>query len=305
MSRKEALTRYKHIVNKLRRKPSSFKEIADYLQKQSEIEDYDFNISIRTFKRDMEDIFSMYSVEIKYDFAKKVYYIADEGDPAQKDKLFEAFDTLYLLNMTEDLSNYIHLERTRPKGTENLYLLIHAIKNKLRIQFVYEKFEDDAITLRLVEPYALKEFKNRWYLLGKAISDSYVKTFALDRMTELELTKAKFEVLPSFNMKEMFRYCYGIITPKDQQPEEIVLSFDPEQGKYIKSLPLHETQEIVVDNGDELQIKLKLYVTHDFKMELLSFGDYVKVLQPASLAEQIKATQERAGKQYGRSKTEF
>jgi predicted DNA-binding transcriptional regulator YafY len=301
MSRKEALIRYKHIVHKLRRKPSSFSEIADYLKRQSEIEDYDFTISKRTFKRDTEDIFSLWSIDIKYDFAEKVYYIADEGDPAQKDKLFEAFDTLYLLNMTEDLSNYIHLERTRPKGTDNLYGLIHAIKNKLRIQFDYEKYWDDAITHRQVEPYALKEFKNRWYLLGKAANDSYVKTFALDRMTELEITNTKVEVLPSFNIKEMFKYCYGIITPKDQQPEEIILSFYPEQGKYIKSLPLHESQEIVVDNEDEFQITLKLYITHDFKMELLSYGENVKVLLPASLAEQLKADYEKAWKQYGSS----
>jgi predicted DNA-binding transcriptional regulator YafY len=298
MSRKEALIRYKHIVNKLRRKPSSFSEVASYLERQSELEDYDFAISKRTFKRDTEDIFSLYSIEIKYDFTRKVYYIEDEGDTAKSDRLLEAFDTLYVLNMTEDLSNYIHLERIRPKGTDNLYGLIHAIKNKLMIQFDYEKYWDDAITHRQVEPYALKEFKNRWYLLGKAANDSYVKTFALDRMTELEITNTKFEVLPSFNIKEMFKYCYGIITPKDQQPEEIILSFYPKQGKYIKSHPLHESQEIVVDNEDELQIKLKLYITHDFKMGLLSYGENVKVLQPASLAEQLKADYEKAWKQY-------
>ena len=300
MSRKAALIRYRHIIHKLRKKPSSFNEIADYLKRQSEIEDYDFNISIRTFKRDIELIYSTCNIDIKYDFAQKVYYIADEGDPAQKDKLFEAFDTLYILNMTEDLSNYIHLERTRPKGTDNLYGLIHAIKNKLRIKFVYEKYWDDAITHRLVEPYALKEFKNRWYLLGKAVNDSYVKTFALDRMTELEITNVRFEVLPSFNMKEMFRYCYGIITPKDQVPEEIILSFEPEQGKYIKSLPLHESQEILVDTAEDLQIKLKVYITHDLVMELLSYGERVKVLQPVSLAEQIKTALEKSLGQYGK-----
>jgi len=298
MSRKEALIRYKHIVHKLRRKPSSFNEIADYLEKQSEIEDYDFTISKRTYKRDMEDIYSIWSIDIKYDTAKKVYYIADEGDPAQKDKLFEAFDTLYLLNMTEDLSNYIHLERTRPKGTENLYLLIHAIKNKLRIQFDYEKYWDDAITQRVVEPYALKEFKNRWYLIARDVKDSYPKTFALDRMAELEVTKAKFDVPTSFDMNAMFRYCYGIITPKDEKPEEVILSFNVEQGKYIKSLPLHESQEIIVDDEEELKIKLKVYITHDFEMELLSLGDNVKVLQPAFLAEKLESVYQSALKQY-------
>lgn len=298
MSRKEALIRYKHIVNKLRRKPSSFSEITDYLERQSELEDYDFTISKRTFKRDTEDIFSLYSIDIKYDFTQKVYFIEDEGNPAKSDRLLEAFDTLYVLNMTEDLSNYIHLERIKPKGTDNLYGLIHAIKNKLQISFNYEKYWEDTITNRLVEPYCLKEFKNRWYIVAKDIKDTHPKTFALDRMTALEIKNVKFIVPASFDMQEMFRYSYGIITPVNQKPEEVVLSFNPDQGKYIKSLPLHETQAILVDTEDELRIKLTVYITHDFIMELLSYGNNVKVLQPLFLANRLKAEYEKALKQY-------
>ena len=298
MSRKEALIRYKHIVNKIRKKPSSFNEIASYLERQSELEDYDFTISKRTFKRDTEDILSLYSIEIKYNFTDKVYYIDDEGNPAKSDRLLEAFDTLYVLNMTEDLSNYIHLERIKPKGTDNLYGLIHAIKNKLQIRFNYEKYWEDSITSRTVEPYCLKEFKNRWYLVAKDSKDAYPKTFALDRMTDLEITNTKFIVPASFDMHELFKHCYGIITPTNQKPVEIILSFDPEQGKYIKSLPLHETQEILEDSEDELLIKLMVYITHDFIMELLSYGDNVKVLQPILLANRLKEEHEKALKRY-------
>ena len=298
MSRKEALIRYKHIVNKLRRKPSSFKEIASYLERQSALEGYDFGISKRTFKRDTEDIFSLYSIEIKYDFTRKVYYLEDEGDPAKNDRLLEAFDTLYVLNMTEDLSKYIHFERIKPKGTDNLYGLIHAIKNRLRIRFDYEKYWDESITNRLVEPYCLKEFKNRWYLVARDVKDSAPKTFALDRMTALEITNVKFVMPATFDMNGMFRHCYGIIARQNEKPEEVVLSFDPEQGKYIKSLPLHETQEILVDTEDELRVKLMVHTTYDFVMELLSHGSNVKVLRPTSLVEVLKADYERALKQY-------
>ncbi len=298
MSRKEAYIRLRHIVNKLRRNKSSFKEISDYLERQGELDGYNFTISDRTFKRDRDEILEIWSIDIKWDIKQKVYYIENEGDSFKKDKLYEAFDTIHLLNMSEDLSNFVHFENSKPKGTENLYLLIHAIKSKLRIQFDYEKYWDDTITKRFVDPYALKEFKNRWYLLGKTANEDVVKTFALDRMIDMEVTKIRFEVIPSFNMKEMFRYSYGIITPKEQHPEEIILSFEYEQGKYIKSLPLHESQGILVDNEDELRIKLRLNVTHDLFMELLSFGDSVKVLQPLKLVEQIKEAHEKAWKQY-------
>ena len=117
-------------------------------------------------------------------------------------------------------------------------------------------------------------------------------------MTDLEITNTKFIVPPSFDMHELFRYCYGIITPTDQKPEGVILSFDPDQGKYIKSLPLHETQEVLIDTEDELRIRLKVYITHDFIMELLSYSNNVKVLQPASLANRLKGEYEKALKLY-------
>ena len=84
----------------------------------------------------------------------------------------------------------------------------------------------------------------------------------------------------------------------NEESQNILLSFDPFQGKYIKSLPLHETQQIVIDNEEELQIKLKLCVTQDLVMELLSFGDDLKVLNPKSLADEIKKAHHQAFKQY-------
>ncbi|MBA7583668.1 hypothetical protein ES708_25615 [subsurface metagenome] len=77
-----------------------------------------------------------------------------------------------------------------------------------------------------------------------------------------------------------------------------MLSFEPVQGKYIKSFPLHETQKVIVDNEEKLQIKLKLHITHDFIMELLSFGDTVKILKQESMKSEIIAIYQNALNQY-------
>jgi len=96
-----------------------------------------------------------------------------------------------------------------------------------------------------------------------------------------------------------FEHCFGIITPDDDEaPQEVILSFDPFQGKYIKSLPLHESQEVLVDNEHEVRIKIKIYPTHDFLMEILSHGENVKVIQPAGLSEQLKSNYTNAINQY-------
>lgn len=213
-------------------------------------------------------------------------------------RMIESFDMFNSLNLAQDLAPFIHLEKRRPQGTENLYGLLHAIKNKLQIKFSYQKFWEDEITHRAAEPYALKEFKNRWYLLAKDSKDGNIKSFALDRLTDLDIMKQGFESPDTYNIEESYRYCFGIISPNDEEPQDIVLSFVPFQGKYVKTLPLHHTQEILIDSEDELRIKLKLCITHDLIIELLSFGNNMKVLEPKSLIEEIKAAHQKAYKQY-------
>jgi len=290
MSKRESIARYNLIIKKLRKHPASFAEISDYLAFESELQEYNFNVSKRTFQRDLEDIRSLYNIDIQFDFSGKVYFIEFDDQPEINERILEAFDTFNALNITDRLSNHIHFEKRRPQGTEHLYGLLHAIKNQVQIKFTYQKYWADELTERMVEPYALKEFKNRWYVLANDLKDNWVKSFALDRLTDLEITKRKFQFPNDFNINEHYKYCFGIISPNGLKPQDVILSFDPFQGKYIKSLPLHESQQILIDNEDELRIKLTLFITHYFFMELLSYGENLKVIEPESLINDLKST---------------
>lgn len=298
MSKRAAILRYSLIITRLRKHPASFKEIADSLAYESGIKPYDFYVSKRTFQRDLEDIRSIYNIEIEYDFSRKVYFINYEEEPEVNERLLEAFDTFNALNIADRLSEFIHFEKRKPKGTDNLHGLLHAIKNQLQINFTYQKYWEDELTERIVEPYALKEFKNRWYVLANDLKDNQVKSFALDRLTELEISKRKFQIPGDFNVNDHYKYCFGILRPTEHKPQEIILSFTPVQGKYIKSLPLHESQQILIDNEDELRIKLTMFVTYDFIMELLSYGENLKVIEPKRLIKDIKDSLNATLKQY-------
>jgi predicted DNA-binding transcriptional regulator YafY len=298
MSKRESLTRYNLIIKKLRKQASTFAEISDYLAFESDLQQYNFNVSKRTFQRDIEDIRSLYNIDIIYNHSKKVYYIGLDEQPEANERILEAFDIFNALNISDRLSNFIHFENRRSQGTENLYGLLHAIRNKLQISFSYYKFWEDEISQRIAEPYALKEFKNRWYLLVKDIKDDQMKSFALDRLRELEIRNIKFATPSGFNAEEYYRHCFGVIKPNDEEPQDVVLSFDPFQAKYIKSLPIHKSQEILNDNEAELLIRLNVYITHDFIMELLSFGDTVRVVQPEKLILEIKTSFMNAINQY-------
>ena len=290
MSKRESIARYNLIIKKLRKRPATFSEIEEYLALESEIQAYNFNISKRTFQRDRDDIRSLYNIDILFDFSKKVYYIDFDEQPEANERILEAFDTFNALNLTDRLSKHIHFEKRKPQGTEHLYGVLHAIKNQIQIKFVYQKYWEDELTERIVEPYALKEFKNRWYVLSKVLGDDKIKSFALDRLTDLEILNKKFNFPKDFDVNEHYRYCFGIISPNGHQPEDVILSFNAFQGKYIKSLPLHDSQQILIDNEHELRIQLKLFITHDFFMELLSFGENLEVLKPQNLIDDLKST---------------
>jgi predicted DNA-binding transcriptional regulator YafY len=298
MSKRDYIIRYLLVVKKLRNSgTATFNEINDYIRREFELMDAPRDISIRTFQRDLNEIRTIFNIDIKCNNSNQ-YYIVEDENSVFNNRMMEAFDIINSLNTGQQLAHHMILEKRCPLGTEHLFGLLHAIRNLNIVRFTYQKFYEPDITLREVEPYALKEFKGRWYLLSKDKKDDHVKTFALDRIKELEITKKRYIYPQDLDPNDYFRNCFGVITSDDEDPAEIILSFKPLQGKYIKSFPLHESQRILEDNEEELRIALNLYVTHDFIMELLSYGENVKVIQPGSLIVELKAVYSEALNQY-------
>lgn len=181
-------------------------------------------------------------------------------------------------------------EKRKARGLQHLHGLIRAIVNKKVISFTYQKFWMDEKFNRVVEPYALKEFEHRWYLLAKdhdpKDGKSFMKTFGLDRISDLDIKSKSFR-RENYNPQKEFENAFGIISTNGEAPQEIILAFDTEQGNYVKALPLHPSQKIVSENDDEIIISLKIVPTYDFEREILSHGKRVKVLAPASLQKGI------------------
>lgn len=293
MSKRDYIIRYLLVVKKLRNSgTATFNEINEYIRREFALMDAPRDISIRTFQRDLNEIRTIFNIDIKCNSSNQ-YYIVEEENSGFNNRMMEAFDIINSLSTGQQLSRHMILEKRCPLGTEHLYGLLHAIRNLNIVRFTYQKFYDPDITLREVEPYALKEFKGRWYLFSKDKKDGKIKTFALDRISELEITKKRFDYPEGLDPNDYFRNCFGVISSEDG-PKEIVLSFKPLQGKYIKSFPLHESQKILRDDDEELLVQLYLCVTHDFIMELLSYSDNVKVIKPASMINELKESYKRA-----------
>lgn len=298
MSKRESVARLQHIVARLQKSPATFEDIITSLKQASELESYDYVVSKRTFHRDIDDIKSLYQIEITYNRLEKVYYINNEGQPEISKRMFEALDTVRIQKLTNDLTDIIYFDKRRPRGTEHLYGLVHAIKNCYEVKFGYHKYWDQESSQRKVEPYVLKESRYRWYLIAKDKRDGKLKSFALDRMNKLTILKNQFVYPEGFNISEMYKNSFGIISSDWGEPQEVILSMTPYQGEFVKSLPLHDSQRVLKDDDKEFRISLNLVITEDFKMEILSMGPRVKVLSPESLVCDVKQAYKNALKQY-------
>lgn len=299
MSKHETLLRHQKIIGKLKiNKEVTFEEMSDYLKNQSDLLEYDLVISQRTFQRDLIEIRSLYNVDIQFDRSRKVYFIEEDENPDLNNRMMEAFDFISAVKMSEDLTQFIYFEKRKPQGTHHFYGLLHAVRNRLIIELTHQTFEYDEPTKRMVEPYGLKESKGRWYLLAKEVGKDRVKTFGLDRIVDFEITRRHFAPPENYNANEAFKYCLGVINFEDAEPQEIILSFDPHQGKYMKSFPIHESQAILIDNDEEIRISLFLDITYDLVTEILSHAERVKVISPKRLIKEVQQRHEKAFNQY-------
>ena len=138
MSKRETVKRYHLIINRLRNKPSTLKEIIQYLSDVSEPPDRDYNISSRTFIRDCKDIEVIFGIYIVYDRTQGVYKIDDSISQEVDKRILEAFDYIDAFEVSKSITEQVLFENRRPQGTENMYGLIHAIKKKLIIKFKYQ-----------------------------------------------------------------------------------------------------------------------------------------------------------------------
>jgi len=297
MSKRSYLQRYMLIIKRLQKSNATFDDISDYLINGLASGD-SFIESKRTFQRDVEDIRSLFNIDIQFDFRRKVYFIEDDGQEDLNSRLLEAFDTFNALNMAENVSQFVLFEKRKPRGTEHFPILLQAIKGHHLVSFTYFKFEMEEFTERFAEPYALKEFKGRWYLIAKDAKDNKIKTFGLDRITDVEISKQKYKPEPGFEATLIFKDCFGIINDEDMEAEEILLSFTRFQGQYIKSYPLHESQETLLENDNEIRIRLFVKPIWDLQMELLSYGEAVKIISPEDLKEAMIETYHNSLKIY-------
>jgi len=246
-----------------------------------------YGLSNSTFKRDLRDIREGFGLSIQYSSKEKGYYIPnDESQLSIIEEYLGALDLYNAMGLGNRIPRYIMPETRRPNGLQHMPAIIKAIEKCSYVTFLYQKFDKDELTERTFAPYALKESRNRWYVLGfEDGKPDQPKSFGLDRMSQLAMTGKKFIPDTAFDWEENYRYSFGAYT--NEAPQKVVLSFDQRDGNYLTAMPLHPTQT-ATRKGDRVILELTIKITLDFMMELMSRCWSVEVIEPVSLRKKLE-----------------
>lgn len=290
MAKREYIQRHLLIIKRLKHRPSSFEELHDYLIQQQSYTDDNYDISLRTFQRDVRDIYSIYGVEIKYNKSTGRYEVLDEEEPLTHDRLFESFEILTALNASQHIGNKILLQRKANQGTEHLHGLLYALQNDVLVSFTHQSYWKDAPTRRFVQPLVIKEAHHRWYLVCLDVEKEELRNFGLDRIRDLEITTRKAG-LPAPDFSRYYQHAVGVETYKPA--ERVVLECTPYQAQYLKSLPIHHSQRLVEETPEYCRFELFVHPTNEFEMEVFQYNASLVVLEPQWLREKMADTVRR------------
>ncbi|MEQ8324041.1 MAG: WYL domain-containing protein [Cytophagales bacterium] len=281
------LSCYYYILEKIRNDQPSKKELISYLK------DKDFKESERTIERYIEHLRYDFGMVIDYDTKKNQYSLNEEESIGIADlmKYLEMASTAEIITQSlkeaKDVIQYIEFDDSRHlSGIENLRLLLDAIKNKNWVRFKHESFEKGMVTDYEIQPYLLKEYQKRWYLIGIPKGKTSSRTFGIERIVNLKTMKETFKPKEKFNPKDLFKDIVGLVY-SEGEVEKVVLSFGPKQSRYIKSLPIHSSQEVIFETNEETRIALYVKINYEFIQQILLLGKTVKVIEPEHLVKEI------------------
>lgn len=281
-------------------------------------------VSISTIEKDLNamrfDSALGYEAPIAFDKYQKGYYYSEEGYTIKKVPLREedmeallfAAQTLYQFKdvpvftafehvlaklkehvslsgttMSEEYREHMLFEDSH-KGTGERHLinLLKAIREKNQVKVRYTFFQEGKPTKwYLLEPFLLKQFRLRWYLIARDVEADKVKTFGLDRMEEI-IHEETFFIGPDFNASGYYKDTFGI-NHTGGIPEKIILKVDALEAKYFLSRPIHSSLKWVRSEPDGEVLELYLVVNHDLVNELLSWSPHLTVLAPLQLRSEV------------------
>lgn len=248
----------------------------------------------RTFHEHRKGIKEMFGIDIECDRSKNVYYVKNP-EVLDEQKLSKWLLRKY--SIPQDFATFngmkyrIMLEEI-PLGTTFLDDIIGAMQENVELQVDYQRYENEKeehLQTFHIQPYALRVFNRRWYLLGYLKERNGLRTIALDRILHLEVLANSFKLPEDFDVRKYFADVVGIFVDKDETITKVKIRAYGVQADYLRSTPLHKSQsESHSKRGEFAEFTYRLCITPELISQLLAMGDKVEVLEPQELREEMK-----------------
>jgi predicted DNA-binding transcriptional regulator YafY len=326
---RNALIRYRTIDNCLRNRHKRW-TLDDLMDSCSEAlyeyEGIDKGVSRRSIQMDLQ---IMRSDKLGYNapiiVLEKKYYTYEDADYSITNipltdqdlgKLTEVVEILRqfkgfshfqeLSGMVQRLENKIHSAKTKQepiidfekndnlKGLEHIEILYQSIIKKMTVTLCYQSFKARSANDFPFHPYYLKEYRNRWFVLGTKKRNDPIMTLALDRIIEIKPCEIKYVEQKNFDISDYFQHVIGVTVEPGRATEEIILFADRETAPYVLTKPIHHSQRLIEEQSNGITFSINVQLNFELEREILGFGDRIKVLAPERLKRRIREKFEQA-----------
>jgi predicted DNA-binding transcriptional regulator YafY len=297
-----------------------------------EYEGRDVNVSKRTVQLDIQ---MMRSDKLGYNapivvYDKKYYKYEDENFsitdvPLNESDMYVLSESVEMLKQFKDFSLFselggiiqrledkiytekthrpaiIHLDKNENlKGLEHLDVLYQAILKQIVLRLTYQSFTAHTASSMVFHPYILKEFNNRWFLVGRKENEERILTLALDRIVRIDYDLSVDYKQENFDADNYYKDTYGVSVMGEAQLWEVHLKIDSHNAPYVTTKPFHASQQLVEQFEDgSIHIQLRLHLNYELERLILGFGDSIEVLHPKLLRKRIKRKLKSALENYG------
>ncbi|MEM1405634.1 MAG: WYL domain-containing protein [Bacteroidota bacterium] len=216
-----------------------------------------------------------------------------------------------MTGMIQRLEDKVHSARTKQKsivhletneklrGIEHIDVIYQAVHKKGVLNLLYQSFKARQPNTIHFHPYLLKEYRNRWFVLGRRSAKEPLVTLALDRIKEISIAEnIEYVENHDFDAENHFEHVIGVTVEQGKRPQKVHLKVDRKNAPYVITKPLHPSQEVIAKSKLGIEITIQVQLNYELEREILGFGDSVEVVSPLKLRERLQNKLNRALQAY-------
>lgn len=274
----------------IRKKGATFEEVNQAWVNHPILNPEGKEMVIRTFHNHRIAIEEMFDINIVCDRSNGYIYLVEDELPEERNLtrawMLNNFAVNNLLSESRDLREHILLEDI-PSGQDYLLPIIRAIRSRQQITITYHGYWKPEAQTFTAEPFCLKLFRQRWYLLAINRNIDDFRIYPLDRILSLESLDEQYTIPIDFNAELYFSNYMGVLSDNQEDVQTVKIRVYNQQSNYFKSLPLHHSQETINETEHYADFSYYITPTHDFFQALLQYGHELEVLEPQWLRNEF------------------